>query len=81
MAFMRTREARGKLAVERIVNDRKCDNINEAYFEEIEGFPSAPLSWYVDPDMQVSLRRNIQAFIEEIRTEDPTLFKPTEDPM
>lgn len=81
MAFMRAREARGKLAVERLVSDLKCDSINEAHFEEIEGFPSAPLSWYVDPDMQISLRRNIQSFIEEIRIEDPSLFRPTEDPM
>lgn len=63
--FLRVREARGALAVRRLAESIGCENIREAYFREVPGWPSPALSWHLDHEMHSRLRNAAGRFAED----------------
>lgn len=73
-AFMNAREARGRLALVRVKNEFGCKNIEEAFFLDVPGFASPPLTWYLDPYMHAYIASPAQSFVDRVRKSDPDLF-------
>jgi hypothetical protein len=72
--MLNARESRGRLAMRRLASEIGCENVNEAFSPDIDGFRSPPLSWYIDQEMLDRMRRSTIRILEDVKKSDRELL-------